>query len=401
MYQPNKFLHESLLNSSSSMIEKFHLEMTIPSMNISKTLIKPENDYTNISINRYRNLSNKPTPKISINDKSELKKKYISIMSNTSFAFSFDANLKHQMEHFKYNQMNEIVEEEVLPSKNIYNESLDDRLYYKEVPRFDITNKLLNLIILDLAYKRILIFFFILSILIRIFLYFYFHYSLYGDLEFNFIYLILLYGPRLFYMFSMIKILFQPKTEDFFFERICEGFNYFDNAPQNIWKQQMHYDYSLKLGGYSTKNITKFYKNKTEIFFNTMVKAVKPIFDRILLIILPVELNFLAFFYVFRKKERIDKEKGEKDGTQKGLIKKLILISAWIYQSYEVWFMAPCLVLMTLNEEIRGKALNIDVTLDTIAFLILIFNVGFFLSLMIFICFTTNENAVKGPNRFF
>lgn len=389
MNNQNISLGEPLLNSS-------FLELTFPSLNKIRNARKSHGDHSfrnnNTSIltnHRFDKNLSKRLPAME-KENNKLKSNNISMNSNTSFMLSFDVNLKQQMEHFKFNHLNEILEEDMAPNKKIYDESLDEPLFYKEVPRLDIMNKLLNLLLLDVNYKRFLVFFYVITILIRVFLYFYFHYSLYGDLDFNFIYLTLIYGPRLFYILSMIKVLFQPKTEDVFLERICEGFNYFDNAPQNMWKQQFQYDYKLKLEGYSGKNITKYYQNRTELFFTTLFFALKPIFNRVFLIMFPVEINYWAFSYVFRKKEE-----------KKSLIKKLALVSGWIYQSYEICFLAACCVLMAFNEKIMGQVLSINFTLDTIAFFALVIDVVFFFLLILFLVFTHKENAIKGPMRFF
>jgi len=321
-------------------------------------------------------------------DRSRNKGKDVSILSN-SFGFSFDNNLKQQMEQFKYKNLNEIFEEDEFHcrSRDIYSEEIVDKC--PEVPLFDVTNKFINLLS-DLIFRRVLFVVHVLIILIRILLMVFFHYWLPEDPDFNFVYLILIYAPRFFYMLTMSKILFQPSTEDFFLERVCQGFNVFDGAVQNEMKKQMKYDLKLNFNELAAKNVTKFYKEKTQRFFQTLSNSVKPIFRRLFLIISPVEINYLILLYLFRNLEESNR-----------LVRKLMLISAWIYQSYEVLCLTPCVVLMALNEEIRGKALSLDLTFDLCVFFILGVEVFAVLVLVVYLLFTRNENVLKGPARVF
>lgn len=398
MNHHNKSLYDSLLNSSSSMTERLHLEISFPS--IIKSRMPSSNTKSYIHENRShkevtskaRLYYDKSSKDVLYDDKSKImKNKDISKIGETSLMFSFDANLKHQMEHFKYNELNEILEDDAQVAKNLYEEAIDDSKFFIEIPKFDITNKLMNLLIIEFSYKRnMFIFFCFMTLLIRIFFLIYFHYSLYWDPEFNFLYLVFIYSPRIFYIISMVKIFFKTKGEDIFLERICDGFNLFDNAAQNIWEKDLNYDYQLKLGNISAKNITRFYKNKTQMFLKTLYKVIKPIFTRIILVMIPVEFIFMAFLYIFRKNVgRFD------------LVKKLTIISFHLYHSYEIWCFAPCLILMAFNEDITGQALSISFTLDSIAFFLLSLEVLISLCWIIYLIFTQNENIVKGPKHFF
>lgn len=397
MNHQNRSLYDSLLNSSSSITERLHLEISFPSIikshmpSKNKSYINEINDRKQIT-DKTRLYYDKSSKDVLYDEKSKImRNKDISKIGETSLMFSFDANLKHQMEHFKYNELNEILEDDAQVAKNLYEEAIDDTKFFIEIPKFDITNKLMNLLITEFSYKRnIFIFFCFMTLLIRIFLLIYFHYSLYWDPEFNFLYLVLIYSPRFFYIISMGKVFFKTKSEDIFLERICDGFNRFDNAAQNIWEKDLNYDYQLKVGSISAKNITKFYKNKTQMFFKTLCKAIKPIFTRILLVMIPVEFIFLALLYVFRK-----------DVGRLDLVKKLTIISFHLYHSYEIWCFAPCLILMTFNEDITGQALSISFTLDSIAFFLLSLEVLISLCWIIYLIFTHNENIVKGPKNFF
>ena len=83
------------------------------------------------------------------------------------------------------------------------------------------------------------------------------------------------------------------------------------------------------------------------------------------------------------------------------LVKKLMLISAWIYQSIEVFFLTPCVILMALNAEIRGKALSLNFTFDSCVFFILGLEVLAVFALVFYLVCTRNENVLKGPERVF
>lgn len=461
MYLPhtNKSLHDSLLDSSTSIRGKSRIEMMFSNNpnNRSKVSYRPPDDISfvnnpnrskiigyrpaeDVSLlrenshksnenkdhslrNRLKNMTTRPLAKISQNsDKSRSKNKDLSMVSqnfersrtlrgkdssqnfersrnkaninkdqssNSSMMFSFDNNLKQQMEHFKYTNLNEILEEDAFMgnSPNIYAEELIDKC--PEVPLFDVTNKFINLLS-NLAFRKVLFVCHVLIILIRLLLMVFFHYWLFEDPGFNFIFLILIYAPRFFYMLTMLKILFQPTTEDFFMERVCEGFNIFDGAIQNEMKRQIQYDKKLNFNELSAKNITKFYSDKTSRFFQTLSRSVKPIFHRLFLIISPIEINILTLMYLFRNLEESSR-----------LVKKLMLISAWIYQSIEVLFLTPCVILMALNAEIRGKALSLNFTFDSCVFFILALELLAVFALVVYLVCTRNENVLKGPERVF
>lgn len=126
------------------------------------------------------------------------------------------------------------------------------------------------------------------------------------------------------------------------------------------------------------------------MLFKTLYKSSKTIIKRIFLVIIPVELVFFAFLYIYRNNEE-----------NKGIVKKLTLISSYIYHSYEIWCFSPCIVLMALDEEIRGQALSISFTLDSIAFSLLGLEVMVSLFWTIYLLLTHNENVVRGPKKFF
>lgn len=389
MYNHKNSLYDSLLNSSSSIADKLHFEVSMPFL--GKTNLNNSKNKSLLNDSYIKNTSG-GIKGLSYLEKTRNKLKDKSMMSNTSLMVSFDGNLKHQMDHFNYQKLNEILEEDApTGSRNAYSEEIDDRAFVIDTPRFDLTNKIMNLLKLDFTCRRnLFVFFSVFTVLVRIFIFTYFHYSLYWDLRFNFLYLVLIYSPRLLYILSMVKIFFNTQNEDFFFERIVEGFNYFDNAAQTKWKKELNYDYQLKLESISAKNVSRFYKKKTEMLFKTLYKSSKTIIKRVFLVIIPVELVFFAFLYIYRNNEE-----------NKGIVNKLTLISSYIYHSYEIWCFSPCIVLMALDEEIRGQALSISFTLDSIAFSLLGLEVIISLFWTIYLLLTHNENVVRGPKKFF
>ena len=258
-----------------------------------------------------------------------------------------------------------------------------------ETPRFDLTNRFINLISQSHFFKYIYTILTLMNISLRIYLMVYFYETYERGFELKSIYLCFFYIPRICYMLSMIKILFHVDVEEVYLERISVGFNSFDEAPVKSWNEQLTYDYEL--------NMNRFFGRKTHIFGKWMKKpliieykaTLKAFFKRVLIVLIPVE-TAIIFFKIFYK------EKAENRGS----FIKIFLIANWLYQIYECLLIIPCILCLYFIEYKFNEFWTPGYNYDSLSFIVLFWEAFQFLLLNAVLLFFDFRTIAVGPFEF-
>ena len=310
---------------------------------------------------------------------------------------SFDETLKFQIANFKYIQKKEILNENTIFSNNDF--SLSARTIRKNdimerTPRFDITNKFINLLINDHSFLNFSLYSYIISILIRVYLFGFFIYNFLEENEFSLYCLLFFNIPRFLFAVLMVKIFCKSESDDIYFNRISQGFNSFDDSSQNSWFNDIHYDFYITLGemSYMRKgpNLMRNLKSKLSDKNKSILKRnLKGIIKRIILIVTPIELLFLVLYIFFKKQSNHLKT-----------IKILVILAEWMYRGLEIIALILCLVAMGMKEGMENGFLHYELNFERVSWLILFVPAFFYIILAVYLFGTKDKKAENGRFMF-
>lgn len=327
-------------------------------------------------------------------------KKYFEIkdIKKLKKTISFDETLKFQIANFKYIQKKEILNENTFFSKKDY--SLSERTIKKNdmmerTPRFDITNKFINLMINDHSFLNFCLYSYIISIIIRLYLFGFFIYNFLQENDFSLYCLLFFNVPRILFAILMAKIFCKSESDDdIYFNRISQAFNSFDDSSQNYWFNDVHYDFYIKLGEMSSlrkgSNLMGNLKSKFSDKNKSILKRnLKGIIKRIILIVTPVEFLFIILYIFFRKQSNHLKS-----------IKILVILAEWMYRGLEIIALILCLVAMGMKEGMENGFLHYELNFERISWLILFVPSFFYIILAVYLFWTKEKKAENGRFMF-
>lgn len=219
---------------------------------------------------------------------------------------------------------------EQVPSQR--NEIIDNDDCFS-LKKSDLTNKLLDLWKENENTISFWTFLTAIDFLLRANIMIYFFYKLLWKSKYYFIYLIFICVCRGMYILMMMKLLFQKEFEDVYVERISNNFIFGDIGTTMIfWNKAMENDFEFNLDPSRKKN-SKNQKITKKCDWN---KTLKYIGTRLLLVLIPNEINFFVIKHIYKEYE---------------FSLPISLLCSWFYKSLEFFTIIPFLALFYFYED--------------------------------------------------
>jgi len=269
------------------------------------------------------------------------------------------------------------IPEQMRSESHSYNENEEMDSDFLFLNKFDLTNKLLDILKQNYWAIPFWINLTFIDSLLRINTMTYFFYKLLWISKLYYIYLTFICLCRASYALILIKLLFQREFEDIYLERISKNFNINDEGPNILfWNQTIDYDFEFNLDPQKNK-FNKTYKKSRKINWK---KTLKFIGIRLVLILFPNELSFLVAKPLY----------GE---TQFSLL--ISILCGWFFKSVEIYTIIPFLAVFYFYEE-----WTVGWNYDFISLVLLLFDACKTL-VTIIILFLLNKKITRSKTLFF